>query len=519
MDENINLNELREKAIKETEVAAQQPVALPITETKTIEPEGAGMVIDTPAVEDVTFDFGEETYSEGEVKAERMPTPEELGGGILIENKEANTNGTRLIGALANKETEGAIKEKFREVDEMIQINKQLSIIAGAEKPKEQLITTINIDKTGLETVEFTEEEREKMKISKKINIVEVDDVELKTMEVRKVSSARAKTILQRKFDKSCVPFIAVGSGYKGKIKKLTALEVVSLADATINYKVQSESVLKQAGVIYDKLAEVSIGDFGSFEEFIDNTATIDIDNFIFALMRATYPQDDIRPMGCANPECTFIDPDDKRTAKRTQFNHKYTNDSLLLKHATSEDLANMANYINENSVTVEDAREVASKSILKNVKRIKLTNSENESTIFELYVPSISETVNRILKPLVDTKKYATRYGYDALVQMTSFISAIIVKDTDENGNAYDARIEDPQDIIDYLAVISDDADQVNVLVSAIESNIIQYQFKYGFKGGTIVCPQCGHVIEEDQIIDIAELLFHKAQQRSTNA
>lgn len=518
MDENLNLNELREKAIKETEVTTQQPVALPVTETKTIEPEGTGMVIETPPVEEVTFDFGEEPSGDGDVKVERMPTPEELGGGILIENKETNTNGTRLIGALADRETESAVKEKFREVEEMIQINKQLSAIAGVEKPKEQIITTINIDKTGLESVEFTEEEREKMKISKKINIVEVDDVELKTLEVRKVSSARAKTILQRKFDKSCVPFIAVASGYKGKIKKLTTLEVVSLADATINYKVESESLLKQASVIYDKLAEVSIGNFVTYDEFIKNTAAIDIDNFIFALMRATYPQDDVMPMGCANPECTFIDPEDKRTAKRTQFNHKYTNDSLLLEHAISENLANMANYINEHSVTVEDAQEVASKSILKNVKRIRLTNSENESTIFELYVPSISETVDRILKPFVDTKKYESRYGYDGLVKMASFISAIIVKDTDENGDIYDARIEDPQDIIDYLAVITDDAEQVNVLVSAIESNIIQYQFKYGFKGGTIVCPQCGHVIEEDQVIDIAELLFHRAQQRSTN-
>ena len=509
--DELNLGELRDLATSQEE----QPKAVPISETKPIV-ESAPLVIDTPPADDIEsiIDFGDESNIPEE-KVENMPSAEELGGGIVIENKPIHKDGTISVGPMANKDTSDAIGDKFKEFNEQIEIHKKLAAATGEVAAiRKDTIVNITIDKVGLGQVEFTNEERSKMAVSKKINLVEVSDETLRTLEVRKVSGNKAKSIIHRIFDKACVPFIATISGYKGKVRNLTSLEVISLAESAYSDSIpESEALLRQASVVYSKLKEVSVGMFPDFKTFIQKTGTLDLESIMFALLRATYPQDDSMPMICVKETCTSRNKDGK--VERNKFEHKYSNDSLLLLHLVDEQLKSMVDYINDNSVTVEDAIETSKGAILNNNKLIALDNYPE--LIFEIYAPSIEDTVERIMKPIMDTKMYANKPGIDVILNMTNFIYKVIVKETLEDGSEEKSEISDPVDIVELLSNMVDDPESLNLLFQAIEDNILKYQFKYGFKGGSIVCPHCGNVITEDQPIDISTILFQKAQQAMT--
>ena len=123
-----------------------------------------------------------------------------------------------------------------------------------------------------------------------KIKLVEVNEERLKSIEIRKPKKDNVRTIIERTYDKSFSPFVAIASGYTGKMRNLSSMEVINLVSARERSETNAEYILQQWSLIYSRLRETSIGDFDSFDEFIKNSAIIDLENYLYAIIAATYP-------------------------------------------------------------------------------------------------------------------------------------------------------------------------------------------------------------------------------------
>ncbi len=76
--------------------------------------------------------------------------------------------------------------------------------------------------------------------------------------------------------------------------------------------------------------------------------------------------------------------------------------------------------------------------------------------------------------------------------------------------------RSTNVKDIVDVIYNMSDA--QLEVFSTVLNDNILDYQYKYGFKASTVICPHCGKHFKNDVPVEIEYLLFLQAQRHMTN-
>lgn len=447
-------------------------------------------------------------------EGKKEPTKEELGGGIIIEHKDApKKKGVDVEGPLAEgSETMEGIHKTEKELDEMIDIAAKRRQATG-EKPKVQTVVEVLIDKTGMNTVEFSDEERAKMKAAKKIKLTAVQDESLNTITFKKPKAVKQKQLIAKAFSKQFAPFVAPASGYSGKMRNMSSLEIINLI--TINQRTENsaDAILQRANLIYSKLEECSIGGFSTFDDFAKNTALIDMDVMLFALIRATYPDEETILMNCGNPKCVHKqkNADGKVVDVPNQFTHKYHNTEILLAHKMSERLQKQVEKVVEASYTVEDAKKAREEAPVFQEPRFAL--GEDKDVIVDIACPTIYDYVENVAKK-IDMADFKNDDSYVPATSLASFVKRVILKD--EETGEYNA-FEDTLSIIDIIYHFSEE--ELELLNQIVTDYVMTYQYKFGFKAETVVCPICGHAFEEDAEVDINNLVFLQAQHHMTNA
>jgi hypothetical protein len=520
--EDVNLKDLKDKAMKLDDVAGKTE------KTEEAKPEPVKEEKKTNDEDIFEFDDDDENtvtqkapaVKEGEKKEEPVddgmtPTAPDLGGGIIINNpvETKKEEGIRVGPLTEGSESMNNVKETLKELDTMTEVAKMVRAAKG-ERPKELTVVEILMDKVGMREVEFTDEERKKLSAAKRIKVVELDTKEVPAIKIRRPKSGKAKTLIQKAFSKQYAPFVAAASGYLGKMRNLSSLEVINLVSINANAKTGAEAILQKASLIYSKIQETSLGKFESFDSFCKSTAIIDINVMVYALVRATYPDDEEIMMNCANPQCTHKtrNAEGKVVSVPNQFKHSYKNTQILLSHKLSKRVQDASNEIYKASNTVEDALLYATeKSVLNTVKRAAL--GENQSIIIDIYCPSIYDSVEFIAKKVDMLDEIKDNDAYAPAINLATFIKSVMLKD--EETGEYDV-FDDIEDIIDIVYNMSEDT--LEVINQLVSENVMDYQFKYGFKASDVVCPHCGQPFFEDVEIEIDQLLFLQAQHHMTN-
>ena len=176
MEKEMNLEELAEQAT---------PLATNDSDVTNIED-------DVPEEDDGLIISDEDTKEPGKKE-------EYTGSGVVIDKPEKNHNsqGSVVIGPLANKERNDDIARTMNELDEEIAEAKKIHDKIKEKEANGEKVEKINnnpeeeskeeakdnsdsdvkilIDKIGMGTVTFTDEEKKRIRFSKKIDLVEVD--------------------------------------------------------------------------------------------------------------------------------------------------------------------------------------------------------------------------------------------------------------------------------------------------------------------------------------------------------
>lgn len=443
-----------------------------------------------------------------------------IGGGIVVDEAPKNEKQQEgiVVGPMNDAQRNEEIKETFKEYDQMIAVAQQVAAAKGQAPKADNSVVKILLDKTGMQSVEFTDEERAKMEVSKKIELVEVSEEKIRGIKIKKPKARAAKTIIAKSFDRRFAPFVAASSGYLGKMRSLSSMEVVTLMQINSNASNSADAITQKANLIYTKLKEASCGDFVSFDEFCKRTALTDVPVMLYALIRATYPEKEKILMNCANPKCVHpskrLNPQTgKPIMEPNQFEHEYQNTDIILKSSLNDKLIAETQRIYDNSHTLDDAIHCMDDAICTKVHRAMLDHSGTK--IVDIYSPTIYEAIEKTAKK-VDVSQYKDNEAYQLALYVAPFIQSVLIKDTeDPEGESYN-QFDELEDIIEIVYNLSDD--ELELLNLAIRTFVMDYQYKYGFEASTLVCPHCGQAFEEDVEIEIDQLLFLQAQRRLTS-
>lgn len=440
---------------------------------------------------------------------EQTITKDEIGGGIIIENAPKTQEGVTVGPMAAGSDTQKNVQEAEKNLDMMGEVAKKRMAIEGKGRKAVNTVVEVLMDKTGMRSVEFTSEEREKLRVSKKIKVVQVDEHKLKSVKMSKPKAIHQKTLIEKAFSKQFAPFVAAASGYVGKMRNLSSIEIINLITLDERENMNSAEKLSQkASLVWSKLVEASTGEFKSFDDFAKNTAEIDLPVFIYALTRATYPDKETLLMNCGNPECTrkVRDENGRVVTRPNQFNHEYSNTEILLVDRISDKLKDEAERIYQASFTVEDALKARQDAILNKTFRFAL--GEDEDILIDVYCPSIYDVIENFERK-VEGSQYAEDEVYEGLITTARYIKSIALRN--EDTNEYD-MFDDAVAIIDILARMNQEV--LEVVQQCITDNVFEYMYRYGFKASSVVCPICGHAFTEDVVINIERLLFLEAQR-----
>ena len=340
------------------------------------------------------------------------------------------------------------------------------------------------IDKTGFgNVINFTNEEREKLK---KVKTIKLEEVETMSMETLKTKKLNKKTdfnhIIKKKADFNSTSIVLPVSGYTATISGCSAYELISLiepADSNVLLKTQNKW-----SIIHSKIESTSIGKM-DFDTFLKNTAAADYETFIYGILCSTYPDDDSVELICDQCEGTFT--------------HNYSVRSLIRVEEMSDELQNNIMRIVDASVTEETAKEVHENAPISTVKRIKLPMSE---IILDVYVQSAHDLIitrAKELSTLTDSK-------YERSSIIATVIRAAYVYD--EEDESY-FEITDGAELSQMVYALS----EVDLMViNKVADELLQGKtIEYGLMN--INCPHCKD--HKDSLsIGLDEMLFQRYRQ-----
>ena len=347
----------------------------------------------------------------------------------------------------------------------------------------------IIIDKTGMGTViNFTDEEREKLERSKKIKLEEVETVSLNTIRTKKLKKTKLDNLI-KKVTSSCKSNIVLpASGYTAVMRGCSAHELINLIKGAGSNNTLLDLQTKWS-LIYDKIESTSLGKM-EYNEFLLNTASIDMNVFIYGILCATYPDEDTIPLTCQTCKC--------------DFQHSYTIGSLIRAEKMTDKLKELVMTAVDSSVTEEMSKEAHEKAPVSINTRIKLPVS---GFIIDLQVQSAYDFINKTAKDLTSDSR---EEKYETAVIMSTGVNKIYIPDPDEEGSYFE--IDGSMDIVKTIYSLSDTDN--DILTNLVNNTLDGMTFEFGLMD--ITCPKCKHFTATIPM-DLESVLFYKYQQSKT--
>lgn len=447
------------------------------------------------------------------LEEEPVSEPEETydGPGIVMtkeeyEQSKGDKGGVNVSGIKPEtmESTKQYLKDMDNQIEELKQRKEEMEAkgIAPAPKSSPQSIVNIYIDKAQVGEIALTPEQQKKVEMAQKIVLNETTELSYKTIKIHRpdvdkdTDRKRKDTVIKRAFDRTLSPFIALGSGYLGKMANCSVAEIMRLG-RQIDSGRNLQSELERWSLLYNKMKYCSIGEFETFDDFLKNTAYTDYDNLQFAVICASFPADTTLQFTC--PNCSTKE-------KETRFNYTVKNKDLLRTDLVDQSIADQVYKIIDSDTFIERAKEVHENSWMNKVTRMS-ANEEDNLIMMDLYIPSAYDAIHRTYEQLTNPKKNSQ--DYDTYVDLIRMIKAVYIADEDEDtGEPVYYQFEDVNDIFDIISNFTDA--QLNRIAQFVQNSYLAHQYYYGIKD--VVCPQCGHHLGEYPM-NMDTLLFHKVR------
>lgn len=356
------------------------------------------------------------------------------------------------------------------------------------EKKKREIVKIL-IDKTGLGSpIEFTEEEKQKLVQAEEIQLTEVEIMDLETADVETVEASAFQELIngyQFSGERTTISFPA--SGFHAQMMPMTYGEYSDIAVSMES--ITFDEYYKRMSVVYNKMKNISIGNFPSFIDFLKGFAYTDIPLAIYALCVSTFPEIQSIQLSCGNKNC------------KKEFTHNFQTRSILdLEKSDMLFLEKMKELAHS---TPADYDTIRSQSAIKKSKLIQLPHTKIR---FEMGVVSAYDFLYNFI-PLMDQKTFVEVFGEDASIDdaenillLTSIRSVSI---PNPKGSGY-IRATGYRAIINALYKITPEEMKLVRSIAAKVTGAYQAHFSFG----KVVCPHCGDVTD-DLEVNIDELVF----------
>lgn len=375
------------------------------------------------------------------------------------------------------------------------------TVMKESEKDR---VVHILIDKTGLgQDISFNEEEKEKLATSNLIHLVEVEDRDLQMVSFEKPEAEDSflTAISKYQLSVSKVPMTFPASGFKAEMTGLSFGEYSDIAlnpgDNSTDY-VDYDKMRRRMYVVYKHMVNSSIGDFKTFEEFLDKFAYVDLALAVYGLVIATQPEMD---------ELTFTC---KEGCGKT-FTYKYSPRSII--DFESADMGYLQKIEEINTAAPQDRQRLAEQSAVRRVNRIKLSQSGwivdigmiscgDYLTKMISYVNDIYEKVDSMDENDPQLDEIGKKLN---LLPILHSIRLIAIP----SANGKYLALDTVEKIID--GILSMPPADFNVLTAACSKYIGNYHIGFAMKN--VECTHC-HKTIESMTITPDELVFLIAQQ-----
>lgn len=478
--------------------------------TSLTDPEIPESVMNAPMHEGTSIDTDGLIISDDEFDSavDAHDTADYEGPGMIIDTPQPKEDTAYKVGPMANKDRVEGVQNTLSELDEQIKAEhekfmeitkggKEIPAVASDKMATPEEVTVI-IDKSGMGDIIFTEEEQKRIEKAKRIKLVEVSEKKLQTLKIKKKLSAEDDfKVIKKSFDKSLSPVIALASGYTCRMGNISAIEAIKLTQAPGTDT--ANSVLEKWSLIYDKLKQVSIGDFETFDDFLANTAFSDYNNFIYGLLCSSYPEEDAITFTCKTESCV--------KNKVADFEIKYKNKQLIRTDLVTEEQSQAMSEIINSAAILDKAKEVHAKAPINQTYRLAF--DDDSGIIIDFGFLTAKDTIERLYNKL--DPSLLTEENQASIVVAHS-VQAIYVPDYDaEDSDDYEYyEITDLNKIVQTLNSMNEY--QNRLILSYLERLNGRYSISFGFSH--VVCPTCKHDYGEYNM-DLDRIVFLRVQQR----
>lgn len=409
----------------------------------------------------------------------------------------------------AKIEEQKKIIEKMKEegvLDKDVNPEEDVTVVGAATAPNKkpatkkaapQEVVNIYIDRAQVGELSFTPEQQKKIEYSSKINIVETTDKHFKSIKIKRrdaeVKGDEALTIIKKAFERSLSPFIAIGSGYLGKMGNCSVADVMNLG-RHIDSGRNLTSELERWQLLYKKMKYCSIGLFKTFDEFLKNTAYDDYENLQYALICASFPDKTKLDFTC--PKC------------KTKFTKSFSNKDFLITDQVDEKMQETVSSIVNADTFIERAKEIHENALFNTVTRISLNDDDN-SVLLDMVSPSAYDAIYRTYKEL--NSETLNDENYEAYTYLIKYIkTAYIATGTTDDGEFEYTAFTDPNNIFKILFKCSDL--QLNKIGLYMSESYMSHRYTYGVKDVVCENPKCKEPLGNFPV-NMDQLLFLKVR------
>lgn len=360
------------------------------------------------------------------------------------------------------------------------------------EAEEKRKIVEILIDKTGLGiNYDFTEEEREKIFESQEIRLKEVELMDIESITMAKTDVSFQEKIHEFELFNSKTTICFPASGFRAQMKGMTYGEMgdVSLSMDSVTF----DQYYKRLTIIYNKMTNISVGPFNSFEDFLKGFAYVDIPMALYGLYISTQPEIQQIELRCGSANCNKT------------FDWSFATRSVLrLENCSTVFLEKMKEITQAPAVEYDQIRK--NSAVMKS-KYLKLPYSK---FIVEMGIISAYDFLYNFI-PVLDEKTFRDAFGDDInnvyvnnLLLLTS-IRSVRVPD----GKGGYILCVGYKDILDAIYNIS--PEEIKLLASVANKVTGDYQVSFSFQN--IKCPHCGN-ITKDLDVTMDDLVFQTYQR-----
>lgn len=373
------------------------------------------------------------------------------------------------------------------------------------ENPK---AVVIQVAKGDADKIEFDPADKIKVHKSQSIRLVEVEDEELKHINIKKstkktpFNQINLNTCTLAKYSIPCI-----NTGDLCTFAGTSSYSLVQLFyDET---ETTAQKMMKQIALVYDKFISSTtktkynaVGDLiMTQEEFANWFNFADLSAALYAIYVASSTEMLTSPFECINDACLDVDDEGKSTKHvyNYTYNVKELADFSSLNNEENKIYKTIYEQINKNANDVTAMKEM--QEALINGHRYKSSVTNN---IYDIQSPSCARALEfqKLVKPGNDQPAQMSQF----YANIAMYMNCAYVYCGEENGEpVYMEPIEDPKALYEMVENAIEPEFQLFYKKLVIDKSYI-YEYKIKTK-----CDKCGTV--DERPVDVSYLIFQKAQ------